>query len=198
MVSKKNRLTFQSLMRWGLSALIVVLFSFWFNAAFYTYQKYSDEWVIPPVKVRVFSPKYLSSEEDEQIGFSIENNDPAASANVAFRLRNDGPLLNFPISSGNNELYTGVIQSPEQVYRQINLFFPYSINKIRDMRGRSLGLRLQGKVADSNPQFKELAMGISPIPYAKSLSQYLGLALFGLITWLAKELWEQAKTVGKR
>jgi hypothetical protein len=106
--------------------------------------------------------------------------------------------LNFPKSSGNNELYAGVLQNPEQVYRQINLFFPYSINKIRDMRGKSLGLRLQGKVTDSDFQFKDLAVGISPIPYAKSLSQYLGLALFGLITWLAKELWEQAKTAGKQ
>jgi hypothetical protein len=188
--------TFKSLMRWGLSAVFVVIFSFWANASLYTFKKRLDVWSIPPVKLRAFHPQYLSANDEEIIYFAIENSE-TNNIDVSFRLMNTGPLMNFANSAESNDVFSGTVKGHEQIQRQFKLFFPAGMGQTRSMRGQQAGLRLEGSTANGRSQNKDLNIGISPIPHAAHLSNSLSLVLLGLITWLCKELWDQAKEASK-
>lgn len=188
----------QRLLWWLLTAVLVVMVSFWAFVAFYTIQKYSDHWQVPPVRVLVSSPKYLSANEEEEIRFAVENNHDS-NVDVAFRLVNSSPLLGFLASEGTNVFYAGPVQSQEQVNRQLKIFFPLDISQANNVLGKVAGLALWGSVGNTPAQkIADLPIGIAPIPWAKSLSNYLGTALAGLVLWLSKELWDQTKELGKK
>jgi len=138
----------------------------------------------------MFAPSYLSANNDEQIRFSVENMDSKA-VDVAFRLINSGPLLNFPRLAGNNDVYSGPIQGQEQIYRPVDLYVPASISQVYRMRGKDAGLNISGGLVSATPRSIPIPVQVAPILRAKQLADYCGIALFGLVIWLVRELWDK-------
>jgi len=189
-----SRPTVTSLRWWCLSALFVILVSLWFNAAHYTFKRRSEEWVLWPVTVRMFAPSYLSANNDEQIRFTVENMDSKA-VDVAFRLINSGTLWDFPKQAENNNVYSGPIQSQEQIYRAVDLYLPASISQVYRMRGKDAGLNISGGLVSATPRTIPIPVQVAPILQAKQLADYCGIALFGLVIWLVRGLWDK---IGER
>ena len=188
----------QRLLLWHLLAGLVVMLSLWAFVTWHTIQRYYDQWEISSVSFLVSSPKYISANEEEEMRIGVGNS-RSNDVEVVFRLVNNGPLIGFLGVEKGNSIYSGSLQSQEQVNRQLKIFFPWDVNQANDVLGKIARLSLWGSV-DNTPLQKvaDLEIMIAPVPWAKSISNYLGTALGGLVLWLSKELWDQAKESSKK
>ena len=164
-----------------LLAMFVVVISIWGFVSYYTFQTYTDELLLPRIKIWVSAPKYLSTNEEEEIRFAIENlDDKDIQAN--FLMVNGSSIKSFLGLDQSNILYSGKIKSQEQVNQHLNIFLPWESN-----RDEIIGFSLWGGIDGSEVQkIDDLEMGIAPVPWSRSLSNYLGITLVGLVFGLIK------------
>lgn len=193
---KKKNSGFQpSRLFWFLLATITVIVSIWAFLFSYTIQKYSVLFSFGSVRVLVFSPKYLSPNEDDEIRFAFEN-PTANSIDVTFRLDNNSGMPGFLGLLDNNVIYSGDVESQQQINRQMKVFFYTGI--FQEPSHHVSRLILWGRVDDSPPETKKLEIYLAPIPWARSLSNRLGVVLLGLGGFLWREAWDQVKKVDKK
>lgn len=179
----------ERLLLWILMAILVVLTSFWAFVSWFSIQRYFGQWEVPPVQVMIYAPQYLSANEDAEIRFAVANVQNR-DVNVTFQLMNSGPSIAFLGLEESNVFYSGLVPSQKQINRQIIIFFPLDVRIL----GKAAGLSLWGSIDNIPPEkVADLPIGIAPIPWAKSLGNYLGALLAGLTVWLMKELWNQIK-----
>jgi hypothetical protein len=190
---KKKSNGFQpSRLFWFLLAIITVTVSIWAFLFSYTIQKYSVLFSFGSIRVLVFSPKYLSPNEDEEIRFAFEN--PSANVvTVTFQLENASVLPGFLGLQESNTIYSGAIQSQQQINRDIKVFFGVNIPRWGELPTRISILSLLGSVENLPVEKKDLEIYLVPIPRARSISKYLSAILTGLGGLLFRETWEQAK-----
>jgi hypothetical protein len=186
---------------WWALALLVILVSFWLFLGYHTWQEYSQCWDLPPVRVLLSSPRYLSPGEEEEIRFAAENHRDSV-VQVAFRLINEGALLSFFGTEGSNVFYAGPVQAQEQISRKFRVFFPFSFSfsdrQASNVLGKSAGLSLWGSVDGQVLQrVADLPLSIAPFPQAKAWCNRVGATLAVLVLWLIKEVWSQVKEVAK-
>ena len=187
----------QYLLRWFLLAAVAIIFSVWALATFYAIQKYSESLSFSPIRAFVFSPKYLSVNEDEEIRFAFEN--PIANTvSVIFGLENNSALPGFLGLLESSTIFSGTLQSRQQVNRQAKVFFHADLTRLGEMFNRAPKLSLWGSIDNLPAEKKNLAIYFAPIPSARSLSNYLGTVLLGLVGLLFREAWDQAKKSGRK
>ncbi len=192
---KKNNGFQPSRLFWFLLATITVTVSIWAFLFSYTIQKYSVLFSFGSIRVLVFSPKYLSPNEEEGIRFAFENPNANAMA-VTFRLENNSAIPGFVGLSDNNFIYSGVVESQQQINRQMKVFFYAGISQ--ELLHHVSRLTLWGRIDGSPAETKNLEIYLAPIPWARSLSNYLGAVLLGLGGFLWREAWDQVKKVDKK
>lgn len=185
---KKSKFQPQRLVRWFLLSAVVVIVSAWAVTTFYAIQKYSAVLSFSPIRALVFSPKYLSPNEDEEFRFAFEN--PSAdSVNVSFGLENNGALSGFLGLQESNIVYSGTLQSRQQVNRQSKVFFPMDLVRF----DQAPKLSLWASIPNAAVEKRDLEIYLAPIPLARSVSNYFGTVLLGLAGLLFRDLWEQVK-----
>ena len=181
----------KSLLRWLLLTTVAVVVSIWAVATFYAIQKHSQLLLFTPVRVLVSSPKYLSAIEDEELRFAFENTSNR-KVDVAFGLENDGTIPSFLGLQESNIVYAGSLRGREQINRQLKVSFvdqpPYG-----EIFNSLSQLSLWGSIGNSQIEKKNLAIYYAPIPWSKSLSNYLGTLLVALAGLLFREVWNQVK-----
>lgn len=185
------------LLRWFLLAALVVVVSVWALATFYTIQKYSQSLSFSPIRALVFSPKYLSADEDEELRFAFENTS-ANTVDAIFRLENNGTLPGYLGLLESSIVYSGTVQSQEQINRQSKVFFHLDPARFGDLFSQVSQLSLAGSIDNSTAQKKNMDIYFAPIPWAKSLSNYSGTVLLGLVGLLFRELWDQVKGANRK
>jgi hypothetical protein len=167
-------------------AAFVVVISFWAFVSYYTFQTYSDEWLLSQVKILVHAPKFISANEDEEFRFAIQSLENADISVLLF-LVNGGSSKSMLGLTQSNFIYSGKVRTQEQVNRHLKIFLPWE----GDSRP-FIGLSLWGGVNDTPPEkIADFPIGSAPIPWAKSMSNYLGIALVGLVFGLFKDLLDQ-------
>jgi hypothetical protein len=173
--------------------LFLFLGGFWLLVASYTIDSYSNQWDVGSVKVRMFAPKYISPNEEEEIRFSVENGS-SDQAQVTFKLVSDGPLMSFGASSENNDFYSGQIERKGQVNHQMKVFFPFDRHQPTPILNQGTGLSLWAAIGNAELQkIANLPLNTAPIPKARAITNYLGALLAALVLWMCKEVWEQVK-----
>lgn len=180
-----------------LGNIFVIIAALWGFATFHTIQRYTydDDGNLLPAKVLFSSPMYLSLNEEEELHFAIENTG-SEEVQVLFRLVNAGDSYGFLASGDDTTLYSGSVQPLEQIEQDFTVFFPLSTNHVNHNRlGSEVGLGLWGKVGETSSfeSIAEFPIMIAPIPWARSISKYLSPVVGGLVAWLFKELWDQAR-----
>ncbi len=192
-VRKKKKTKFQSqrLVRWFLLSAVVVIVSVWAVTTFYAIQKYSAALSFSPIHALVFSPKYLSANEDEELRFAFEN-PSAIPVNVRFGLENNGALPGF-LGLESSTVYSGTVQSRQQIARQSKVFFYADSTRFGEMYNQASKLSLWASIDNSIIEKKNLEIYLAPIPLTRSLSNYFGTALLGLGGLLFRDLWDQIK-----
>lgn len=171
-----------------LVTVAAVVFSVWVVATFYVFQKYSASLSFSSTRALVFSPKYLSLNEDEEFRFAFENPSPNP-VDVTFGLENNSARLGFLGLQESNIVYSGTLQSRQQINRQAKVFFPFDLAQF----DQSPKLSLWASIANAAVEKKDLDVYLAPFPLARSISNYFGTVLLGLVGLLLRDLWEQVK-----
>ena len=181
-------------LRWrAIMLLFFLLFVFWAIVTSYTIDSYSNEWQVGLVKVRIFAPKYLSPNEEEEIRFAVENVAPD-HAQVAFKLKSDGNLMSFLGSPENNDFYAGKVETQGQMSRNMKVFVPFDRHQKTQILNKPTGLSLWAGSGNGDLRLiSDLPISTAPIPKAKAITSYLGALLAALFLWMCKELWEVVK-----
>ena len=173
--------------------VFILLGGFWAFVTSYTIDSYSNEWKVGQLKVRIFAPRYLSPNEDEEIRFSVENFAHDHSQ-VSFKLKSDGKLMSFVGSPENNDFYAGKVETNGQMTRTMKVFVPFDRNQSTQILNKPTGLSLwAGSDNGDLTWVSNLPISTAPIPKAKAITSYLGALLAALTLWMCKELWEQVK-----
>lgn len=196
-VRKKKQTKFQPqrLARWFLLSAAVVIVSAWSVTTFYAIQKYSAVLSFGPIRALVFSPKYLSINEDEEVRFAFEN-PSAIPVSVTFGLENNSTLPGFLGLQESSTIYSGTVQSRQQINRQAKVFFHADLTRLGETFNQVPQLSLWGSIDNSPAEKKNLEIYFASIPSARSLSNYLGTVLLGLVGLLFREAWDQVKKSG--
>lgn len=193
--TQKTKLQPQYLLRWLLLTAVAIIVSVWALATFYAVQKYSESLSFTPIRALVFAPKYLSVNEDEEIRFALEN--PSTNpVSVIFGLENNSTLPGFLGLLESSLVYSGTIQSRQQINRQIKVFFHADLIQLGETFKQVPQLSLWGSTDNLPAEKKNLEIYFAPIPLARSLSNYLGTVLLGLVGLLFREAWDQVKKSG--
>jgi hypothetical protein len=161
--------------------------SIWIFIYFYTVPTYFKEWHISSVKVFLYSPRYLSVNDENVVRFALENTQDQV-VNATVQLVNGGTVPSF-LGSENNLLYSGPIRGHEQINRQLLVFLPLSSN----MLGKMAGLGLRGTVGDVS-WAEDLPIRIAPVPRIQSIGNYLEgifLAVVGSALGLINDILRQ-------
>jgi len=173
--------------------VFLLLVGFWAFVTSYTIDSYSNEWQVGLVKVRIFAPKYLSPNEEEEIRFAVENFAPD-HAKVAFKLKSDGNLMSFLGSPENNDFYAGKVEIQSQMSRSMKVFVPFDRHYPTQILNKPTGLSLwAGSDSGDLHWISNLPISTAPIPKAKAITIYLGALLGALALWMCKEFWEVVK-----
>lgn len=140
--------------------------SIWIFINFYTVPTYFREWQVSSVRVFLYSPLYLSVNDENVVRFALENTQDQV-VNATVHLVNGGTVPSF-LGSENNVVYSGTIGGHEQINRQLLVFLPLSSN----MLGKMAGLGLRGTVGDVS-WARDLPIRIAPVPRIQSIGNYL-------------------------
>jgi len=195
--TQKIKIQPQPLLRWLLLAAVAIIFSVWALATFYAIQKYSKSLSFSPIRALVFSPKYLSMNEDEEIRFAVEN--PSTNPiTVTFGLENNSTLPGFLGLLESSTVYSGTVQSRQQINRQTKVFFYADLSRLGETFNQVPQLSLWGSIDNLPAEKKNLEIYFAPLPSARSLSNYLGTVLLGLLGLLFREAWDQVKKSGRK
>lgn len=195
--TQKTKIQPQHLLRWFLLAAVAIIFSVWASATFYAIQKYSDSLSFSPIRALVFSPKYLSLNEDEEVRFAFEN--PGTKpVSVTFGLENNSALPGFLGLLEGSTVYSGTVSSRQQINRQTKVFFHADLTRLGETFNQVPQLSLWGSIDNLPAEKKNLEIYLAPIPSARSLSNYLGTVLLGLVGLLFREAWDQVKKSGRK
>lgn len=185
---KRSNTRNRRLLRQVLLGCFVITISAWFFIAFYTVPTYLNQWQVSSVKILLYSPRYLSANDENAIRIALENTQDQV-VNATVRLVNDGTVHIF-LGSENNVFYSGPIEGHEQINRQLLVFFPISNNAL----GNMAGLSLRGSVGNTSWE-EELPIRIAPIPKIKSIGNYLNgifLAVVGSAMGLIVDMLRQS------
>ena len=196
MATRQKRTTARtrSLSRQIFLGCFVIAFSFWIFIASYTLPMYLNQWQVSSLEILLYSPRYLSTNDENAIRIALENtHDQAINATV--RLVNDGTIFSF-LGSKTNVFFSGVIEGHEQINRQILVFIPLSNNVL----GNTTGLSLQGNIENTYWD-EELPIRIAPIPNIGSIGNYLNgifLAVVGSAMGLIVDVLRQSLQPNRR
>jgi|YNPBryantNP2012_1023418.scaffolds.fasta_scaffold08999_2 hypothetical protein len=194
---QNTQIPLQRLLLWILLATLVVVISIWGMIAPYAIEKYYAPVSLGPVRALVYSPKYLSANEDEEIRFAFEN--PSANPVIAtFGLENNSALTGFLGLLESNIVYSGTVSSRQQINRQAKVFFYVTPVQFGEIDTRVPRLGLWASIDNSTFEKKNLDIYLAPIPLARSLSYYLGGILSGLGVFFLREMWNEAKRPVKK
>jgi hypothetical protein len=178
---------------WAVVTIIGILVAFFILP----FQRYTESFSFGSIRALVFSPKYISVYEDEELRFAFEN--PTANAvTVTFGLENNSALPGFLGLQESSTIYAGTIQSRQQINRQTKVFFHADISQLGELAAHVSRLGLWGSIDGSPVEKKELEIYFAPIPFARSLGNVLGTAFLGLAGLLVRELWDQLKKTEKK
>jgi len=160
-------------------------------------QRYAESLLFGSIRALVFSPKYISLNEDEELRFAFEN--PTANAvTVTFGLENNSALPGFLGLQESSIIYSGTIQSRQQINRQTRVFFHTDLSRLGELSAQVPRLGLWGSIDGSPLEKKDLEIYFAPLPFARSLGNVLGTAFVGLTGLLAREVWDQLKKIEKK
>lgn len=192
--TRETKIQPQYVLRWLLLATVVVVISVWAVTTYYAIQKYSESLFFSPIRVLVLAPKYLSVNQDEEIRFVFENSS-ANPVSVTFGLENNSTLPGFLGLLESSTVYSGTVANRQQINRQVKVFFHADRTRLEETLKQVPLLSLWGNIDNSPAQTKTLEIYFALIPLARSLSNYLGTVLLGLVGLLFREAWEQMKKV---
>lgn len=181
-------------LRWQIvMSVFVLLFIFWAFVTSYTIESFSFERPVGNFKVRMFAPKYMSPNQEEEIRFSVESAAPD-NAQVTFKLKSDGKLMSFVGSPENNDFYAGTIEMQGQMARNMKVYVPFDRHQASKILNQPIGLSLWYGTDSRDPQWIDnLSIMTAPVPMARAIQNYLGAFLAALGLWMCKELWERVK-----
>jgi hypothetical protein len=188
---KKTRFGFHFSRSLGLlAAVLVVVTLIGAVIGLFIFPRYAESVLFGSIRALVVSPKYISVYEDEELRFAFEN--PTATAvTVTFGLENNGILPGFLGLQESSTIYSGTIQSRQQINRQTKVFFHADLSQLGELSTRVPRLGLWGSIDDAPMEKKDLEIYLAPIPFARSLWNVLGTAFLGLAGLLVRELWNQ-------
>ncbi len=178
---------------WVVVTIIGILVAFFISP----FQRYTASFSFGSIRALVVSPKYISVNEDEELRFAFEN--PTANAvTVTFGLENNSALPGFLGLQESSTIYSGTIQSRQQINRQTKVFFHANVSQLRELSSRVSRLALWGSIDGSPVEKKDLEIYFAPIPFARWVGNVLGTAFLGVGGLLARELWDQWKQTEKK
>jgi|ERR1041385_2600163 hypothetical protein len=181
-------------LRWQIvMSVFVLLLLFWAFVTSYTIESFSFERHIGNFKVRMFAPKYISPNQEEEIRFSVESG-VTDKTHVAFKLKSDGKLMTFVGSPENNDFYSGTVEMQGQMARNMKVYVPFDRHQASKILNQPIGLSLWYGADSHDPQWIDnLSLMTAPVPMARAIQNYLGALLAALGLWMCKELWGQVK-----
>lgn len=139
---------------------------------------------ISSVSLSLYMPKYLAANDENLIRAAIENTGEYP-VTVMVRLSNQGPPMSF-VGSETNTLYSGVVESHEQINRQLSIFVPLADGTLNHTVQMILQANINGIPWEETLQFQ-----IMPAPYLRSAARHLNALLLGLIGsvvgWIIEE-----------
>lgn len=156
-------------------SLFVITVSFWIFLLFFTLPMQINQWRISSLEILLYSPGYLSANEENIIRIALENTDEHA-VNATVRLINDGQTASF-FGAETNTFYSGIVESKEQISRELLIFIPFT----EGILGNAIDMSLQGKIEDVSWNEK-LQIRVAPLPKIRSIAKYLNglfLTVFG-------------------
>lgn len=197
-LTKQNtRISPHRLLLWILLAALVVVISVWAMITPYAMEKYYASIPLDPIRALVYSPKYLSANEDEEIRFAFENSS-ANPVTVTLGLENNSTRTGFLGLQESNLVYSGTVFSRQQVNRQTKVFFFVDPSQLGNIDTQVSRLGLWASIDNARFEQKDLDIHLAPISQARSLSYYLGGILSGLGIFFLREMWNEAKRPVKK
>jgi len=172
----------------GLVPFLVLLLAF---LGPYTLQVCTDHYKLGPVSILLSSPRYLEVHSEEEIRIALENGGSSA-AQVAVALVSDGSRPVFIGQGKSSFFFVGMIQKREQIWRNVKVFFPFSLSTL----GQPAGLSLWGSL-HNRPiwQIAILPVSTAPIPWHRRIFRGAFSLLGAFAVWAAKEWWDTQKKV---
>jgi len=178
---------------WAMVIIIGVVIGFFTSPL----QRYAESLLFGSIRALVFSPKYISLNEDEELRFAFEN--PTTNAvTVTFGLENNSALPGFLGLQESNIIYSGTLQSRQQINRQTRVFFHTDLFRLGELSARVPRLGLWGSIDGLPIEKKDLEIYFAPLPFARALWNALVTVFAGLTGLLAREVWDQLKKIEKK
>jgi hypothetical protein len=168
-------------LKWSVLALAIVIFSLWAFTFSITIQKFSETRMFPPLSVLVYSPKYISPNENESIVFGVHNGQNS-DISAKLRLIGDNSQPCFIKGERTNTILEGQINSLSQINQNLTVLYPWDMSQTGKL-GRIAGLSLWGEIGNGSATKQELPIRIAPLPWIRSLKYYSGLSMFPFVAF---------------
>ncbi|HEV7903677.1 MAG TPA: toll/interleukin-1 receptor domain-containing protein [Pyrinomonadaceae bacterium] len=179
-----------------LVVLAVTAFILWMVAFSFTTRNHIGPLTFPPFSVTVFSPRFLSPNEAEDIGFEIRNEKKLSDAKdgkkqlyAQFSLTGEGSGT-VPCSGGG-VIFAGDVWIPRPVRGLAKVHCQWDMSEGMNYLGEVARLSLEGEMENRSLDTQDLFIRVAPIPWIKKLRGYLGILVllfwsFVFVTWLLK------------
>jgi hypothetical protein len=184
---------------WGLilAGLTVLLF-LWTYFSYYGMQEHCQgPWESQNVEVALYSTKYLSAGDVEEISATVIN-ERSDVAPITVTVTYSGTLLCLAGDKEGSTISFGPVPAQGRATGRLKVQFPLCLSQLSSQNwpGQQVEFKIQMAVDNQPPQMLSIiSLPIMPIPRARMLSNLSGVMLVGLVALSWKELMDWLKKV---
>lgn len=171
------------LRRWFVWVLVIVftfLLAWWSGSTYYrVFQRYSDVVEVSSVSVHINSAKYLTSNEADEISFTLENEE-SANTDATMRLLNGTEVeVTYEVGTQGptNTVYSDTLSGLEKRTERVKPRVEWDLSHMDFLAPKPAGLSLSAHTSKmgNTPITKDLAIFLCPIPLSKWAAENLYL-----------------------
>lgn len=185
--ARKRHLWASATLQLKLLVLAVVTLVLWVIAVGFTTRKHIGPLSFPPLSVTVLSARFLSPNEEEELGFNIKNESQPLNAKFSLIEEGSGSVRWL----GGGVIFKDVVRVSPPEWRSAKVHCIWDMTQGTNYLGEVARLSLQGEIENQPISTQDLRLRVAPIPWIKKFKSYLGYLLiifwsFFFVVWILK------------